>query len=186
MIYVPCLHVFLLFYRTKKSCPTCRQATTANKLIRIFFDIAFTADIDSADLQQKMDEQTLELQVSQKELREIRQENVTLKKKSNKYCKEKKEAEEKLRDSEIIISNLQQRIDFLNKQVKAFVVIEEELRTCKEKLKLMENVQQIVNATHQEVEEMLEQYGDQSETAKSLSTQCVILSRFEILNKLRV
>ena len=72
---------------------------------------------------------------------------------------------------------MQQRIDFLNKQVKAFVVIEEELRTCKEKLNLMENVQQIVNATHQEVEEMLEQYGDQSETAKSLSTQCVILSR---------
>ena len=171
---------FIVVCRTKKSCPTCRQATTSTKLIRIFFDIAFTADIDSGDLQQKLDEQTLELTVSQKELREMRQENVTLKKKSNKYCKEKKEAEEKLRDSEIINSNLQQRIDFLNKQVKAFVVIEEELRMCKEKLKLMENVQQIVNATHQEVEEMLEQYGDKSETAKSLSTQCVILSRLEL------
>ena len=114
----------------------------------------------------------------QRELREVRQENVTLKKKSNKYCKEKKEAQEKVRDSEIVISNLQQRVEFLNKQVKTFSAIEEELRICKEKLKLMDNVQQIVNATHQEVEEMLQQYGDQSETAKSLSTQCVILSRY--------
>ncbi len=146
--------------------------------MRIFFDIAFTADIDSADLQQKMDEMSLEFQVVQRELREVRQENVTLKKKSNKYCKEKKEALEKIRDSEIVVSNLQQRVEFLNKQVKTFSAIEEELRICKDKLKLMENVQQIVTATHQEVEEMLEQYGDQSETAKSLSTQCVILSRY--------
>lgn len=124
-----------------------------------------------------MDEITLELQVLQRETREIRQENVTLKKKANKYCKEKKEAEEKIRDSEIIVNNLQQRVDFLNKQVKAVTTIEEELRSCKEKLKLLENVQHIVNATHKEVEEMLEQYGDHSETAKSLSTQCVILSR---------
>ena len=146
--------------------------------MRIFFDIAFTADVDSADLQQKMDELSLEFQVVQRELREVRQENVILKKKSNKYCKEKKEAQEKVRDSEIVISNLQQRVEFLNKQVKTFSAIEEELRICKEKLKLMDNVQQIVNATHQEVEEMLQQYGDQSETAKSLSTQCVILSRY--------
>lgn len=146
--------------------------------MRIFFDIAFTADVDSADLQQKMDEMSLEFQVVQRELREVRQENVTLKKKSNKYCKEKKEAQEKVRDSEIVVSNLQQRVEFLNKQVKTFSAIEEELRICKDKLKLMENVQQIVTATHQEVEEMLEQYGDRSETAKSLSTQCVILSRY--------
>ena len=169
---------FYITFRTKKSCPTCRQTTAANKLVRIFFDIAFTADVDSADLQQKMDELSLEFQVVQRELREVRQENVTLKKKSNKYCKEKKEAQEKVRDSEIVISNLQQRVEFLNKQVKTFSAIEEELRICKEKLKLMDNVQQIVNATHQEVEEMLQQYGDQSETAKSLSTQCVILSRY--------
>lgn len=164
-------------FRTKKSCPTCRQTTASNKLVRIFFDIAFTAEVDSGDLQQKLDEMSLEFQVVQRELREVRQENVTLKKKSNKYCKEKKEAVEKIRDSEIIVNNLQQRIEFLNKQVKTFSAVEEDLRTCKEKLKLMENVQQIVNATHQEVQEMLEQYGDHSETAKSLSTQCVILSR---------
>ncbi|KAI9562137.1 hypothetical protein GHT06_013102 [Daphnia sinensis] len=162
---------------TKKSCPTCRQTTSVDKLVRIFFDIAFTADIDSADLQQKMDEMSLEFQVVQRELREVRQENVTLKKKSNKYCKEKKEAAEKVRDSEIVINNLQQRVEFLNKQVKNFGIVEDELKTCKEKLKLMENVQQIVNSTHEEVQEMLEQYGDHSETARSLSTQCVILSR---------
>ena len=133
--------------------------------------------MDSADLQQKMDEMSLEFQVIQRELREVRQENVTLKKKSNKYCKEKKESAEKVRESETVISNLQQRVEFLNKQVKSFAAVEEELRICKDQLKLMENVQQIVNATHQEVQEMLEQYGDHSETAKSLSTQCVILSR---------
>lgn len=174
--------MYLIKFRTKKSCPTCRQATASNKLVRIFFDIAFTAEIDSADLQQKMDELSLEFQVIQKELREVRQENVTLKKKSNKYCKEKKEAEEKVRDSEVIINNLQQRIEFLSKQVKTFSAVEEDLRVCKEKLKLMENVQQIVTATHQEVQEMLEQYGDHSETAKSLSTQCVILSRLSKIN----
>nr|CAH0098072.1 unnamed protein product [Daphnia galeata] len=162
---------------TKKSCPTCRQTTSVEKLVRIFFDIAFSVEVDSADLQQKMDEMSLEFQVVQRELREVRQENVTLKKKSNKYCKEKKESAEKVRESENVISNLQQRVEFLNKQVKSFVTVEEELQTCKEKLKLMENVQQIVSATHQEVQEMLEQYGDHSETAKSLSTQCVILSR---------
>lgn len=164
-------------FRTKKSCPTCRQTTAANKLVRIFFDIAFTAEIDSADIQQKMDEMSLEFQVLQREMREVRQENVVLKKKSNKYCKEKKEAEEKVRDSEIIINNLKQRVEFLNNQVKTIGVVEQELRTCKERLRLFENVQQIVTATHEEVEQMLEQYGDHSETAKSLSTQCVILSR---------
>ncbi|XP_046642054.1 E3 ubiquitin-protein ligase TRAIP-like isoform X2 [Daphnia pulicaria] len=162
---------------TKKSCPTCRQTTSNEKLGRIFFDIAFSVEVDSADLQQKLDEMSLEFQVVQKELREVRQENVTLKKKSNKYCKEKKESAEKVRESETVISNLQQRVDFLNKQVKSFAIVEEELQTCKGKLKLMENVQQIVTATHDEVKEMLEQYGDHSETAKSLSTQCVILSR---------
>ena len=113
-------------------------------------------------------------------MKEAKVENVVLKKKSNKYCKDKKEAEERVRDSEIIISNLQQRVEFLNKQMKNLVSIEEELKLCKDKLKLMENVQKIVNATHQEVEEMLEQYGDRSDTAKSLSTQCVILSRSSI------
>lgn len=124
-----------------------------------------------------MDNNSLELQIVQKDLKEAKVENVVLKKKSNKYCKDKKEAEERVRDSEIIISNLQQRVEFLNKQMKNLVSIEEELKLCKDKLKLMENVQKIVNATHQEVEEMLEQYGDRSDTAKSLSTQCVILSR---------
>lgn len=165
-------------YSTKKSCPTCRQTTSNEKLGRIFFDIAFSVEVDSADLQQKLDEMSLEFQVVQRELREVRQENVTLKKKSNKYCKEKKESAEKVRESETVISNLQQRVDFLNKQVKSFAIVEEELQTCKGKLKLMENVQQIVTATHDEVKEMLEQYGDHSETAKSLSTQCVILSRY--------
>ena len=41
-----------------------------------------------------------------------------MKKKSNRYCKEKKEAEEKVRDCEIVIANLQQRLDFLNRQVR--------------------------------------------------------------------
>lgn len=170
-------NILFFMYSTKKSCPTCRQTTSVEKLGRIFFDIAFSVEVDSADLQQKLDEMSLEFQVVQRELREVRQENVTLKKKSNKYCKEKKESADKVRESETVISNLQQRVDILNKQAKSFAIVEEELRTCKEKLKLMENVQQIVSATHQEVQEMLEQYGDHSETAKSLSTQCVILSR---------
>lgn len=129
-------------------------------------------------MQQKLDETTLELQGAQRELREARHEAVTLKKKANKYCREKKDAEEKVRDQEIIVANMQQRLDFLNRQVTTLTALEEELHSCKEKLKLMENVQQIVNSTQKEVEEMMEQYGDRSETAKSLSTQCVILSRY--------
>lgn len=137
-------------------------------------------------MQQKLDEVTLELQVAQRELREARHELVTLKKKANKYCREKKEAEEKVRDSEIVTANLQQRVEFLNRQIGTLTALEEELRSCKEKLKLMENVQHIVSATQKEVEEMMEQYGDRSETAKSLSTQCVILSRYFLIRVVTV
>ncbi|XP_046647552.1 E3 ubiquitin-protein ligase TRAIP-like isoform X3 [Daphnia pulicaria] len=63
---------------TKKSCPTCRQTTSNEKLGRIFFDIAFSVEVDSADLQQKLDETSLEFQVVQKELREVRQENLEI------------------------------------------------------------------------------------------------------------
>ena len=134
--------------------------------------MAFTADVDSADLRQKMNELSLEFQV-------VKQENATLKKKSNKHCEEKEEALEKVRDSEIVISNLHQRVEFLNKQVKSFSAIEEELRICKDKLKLMDNDKRTVNATHQEVEEKLQQYEDQSETAKThtLSRSCDVLKQ---------
>jgi chromosome segregation ATPase len=57
---------------------TCRQTTSNEKLGRIFFDIAFSVEVDSADLQQKLDETSLEFQVVQKELREVRQENLEI------------------------------------------------------------------------------------------------------------
>jgi hypothetical protein len=65
-------------------CPTCRQTTSNEKLGRIFFDMDFSVEVNSADLQQKLDafafelQQSLEFQVVQQELREVRQENVTL------------------------------------------------------------------------------------------------------------
>ena len=168
-----------MVFSSKKSCPTCRQATAINKLVRIYFDVApaSTGQIDTADLQQQLDEAALKLQMQTKELNELKEERTNLKKKSNRYCKEKKDAEEKIRDSEIIIANLQQRVEFLTKQVKSITTLEEELRACKEKLKLMETIQKIVNSTHDEVQQMLSEHGDHSDTAKSLSTQCVILSR---------
>lgn len=167
-----------LSLRTKKSCPTCRQTTAANKLIRIFFDIAFAAEVDSVDLQQKMDEMSLKFQEGQLKLNKLSQDYLDLRKKSSKISKEKKEVDQKFRDSEITVNNLQQRLEFLNKQVRNFNAVEEDLRSCKEQLKLLESVKLIVNSSYQEVQEMLEQYGDHSETAKSLSTQCVILSRY--------
>lgn len=124
-----------------------------------------------------MDETSLELQTAQRELREARHELVTIKKKANKYSREKKEAEEKIRDSEIIIANLQQRLDILNRQVNTLGSLETELDACKQKLQLLVNVQRIVDASQKEVEEMLEPYGDKSETARSLTTQCVALSK---------
>jgi len=102
---------------------------------------------------------------------------VTIKKKANKYSREKKEAEEKIRDSEIITANLQQRLDILNRQVNTLGSLETEFEACKAKLKLMENVKRIVDASQMEVEEMLEPYGDKSETARSLTTMCVALSK---------
>ena len=165
--------------RSKKSCPTCRQATQINQLIRIYFDVspASTGRVDPADLERQLDDTALKLQLQSKELNDLKEEKVNLKKKANRYCKDKKEAEEKVRDSEAIIGTLQQRVEFLNRQVKNVAALEEELKSCKDKLLLMETVKQIVDSTHEEVEQMLEQYGDHSETATSLSTQCVILSR---------
>ena len=132
---------------------------------------------DSADLQQKLDDSALKLMQSEKVVRELREETQTLKKKANKYSREKKEADGRLRESQSVVDTLQKRVEFLSTQSKNLNVVEEQLRVCGERLKLMEDVQKIVNATHDEVEEMLHQYGDHSETAKSLSTQCVILSR---------
>ena len=95
------LTFWFLQFRTKQSCPTCRQITESNKLTRIFFDIAFSAEIDAGDIQQKLDDNLLELKVAQKYLKETKLENVTLKKLSNKYCEEKKDTEKRVLDYEI-------------------------------------------------------------------------------------
>ncbi|XP_046442915.1 E3 ubiquitin-protein ligase TRAIP-like isoform X2 [Daphnia pulex] len=103
-------------------CPTCRQTTSNEKLGRIFFDMDFSVEVNSADLQQKLDafafelQQSLEFQVVQQELREVRQENVTLKEKSNKYEKDRLDRELVIRQLGTELSILQQRVAFLNKQ----------------------------------------------------------------------
>ncbi|EFX61951.1 hypothetical protein DAPPUDRAFT_337759 [Daphnia pulex] len=132
-------------------CPTCRQTTSNENLGRIFFDMDFSVEVDSADLQQKLDafafelQQSLEFQVVQQELREVRQENVTLQKKSNKYEKEKLARELVIRQLGNELSILQQRVAFLNKQeeelqselntkVQLKQKADEELRKCRQLL----------------------------------------------------
>lgn len=62
--------------RAKKSCPTCRRATTVERLLRIFLDAAPASTgrqpIDAADLQQKIDDQALRLNTANSELNTLR------------------------------------------------------------------------------------------------------------------
>ena len=92
IFYVSSCCIFVCRY--KKSCPTCRKKciNQPKPFVRIFFDIAPESTTDPDYLQQRFDQQSLQFQLCQEELKTARH--------------EKRKLEQKLKDSEMAKSNM--------------------------------------------------------------------------------
>ncbi|XP_053675506.1 E3 ubiquitin-protein ligase TRAIP [Anopheles nili] len=158
----PCGHMFhhmclLQWLERSKSCPQCRNRCTEPRLVKVYFNVTTNLDAseDSATLLQKLDNQTLKIREQEKLLKDFEAKTTEHKGEQKKMRKTLLGLEEELRAKNTSIFAFKHEIDMLRGDRKTLLKVQEELECTKAKLQSYVLVKQALEATAQEVEQML-------------------------------
>ncbi|CAG9793564.1 unnamed protein product [Diatraea saccharalis] len=154
-------HCLSQWIERSKSCPQCRNKVTDKCMYRIYPTISNeTSGEDITTLQSRLDDAQLQL----------RQQKVCVKEKDDKLTSitaELKKNEEllkalekKLVNRESAVSALREQLDYVKIQNKETNRLKEENESLKKNLQTLNGLQKVLNATSDEVEQMLEGYTD--------------------------
>uniref|UniRef100_A0A182JYN0 RING-type domain-containing protein n=1 Tax=Anopheles christyi TaxID=43041 RepID=A0A182JYN0_9DIPT len=158
----PCGHMFhhlclLQWLERSKTCPQCRNRCTEARLVKVYFNVTSNLDTseDNASLLEKLDNLTLKVREQQKQLKTFEEKATDHKGEQKKMRKTLLGLEEELRTKNTALFALKHEMDMLRGDRKTLAKVQEELDSVKTKLQSYAAVKQALEATAQEVEQML-------------------------------
>ncbi|EAA11334.4 AGAP006611-PA [Anopheles gambiae str. PEST] len=158
----PCGHMFhhlclLQWLERSKTCPQCRNRCTEARLVKVYFNVTTSLDTteDNAALLEKLDNLTLKVREQQKQLKTFEDKVTEHKGEQKKMRKTLLGLEEELRTKNTALFALKHETDMLRGDRKMLGKVQEELESVKTKLQSYAVVKQAIEATAQEVEQML-------------------------------
>uniref|UniRef100_A0A182PMV1 RING-type domain-containing protein n=1 Tax=Anopheles epiroticus TaxID=199890 RepID=A0A182PMV1_9DIPT len=158
----PCGHMFhhvclLQWLERSKTCPQCRNRCTEARLVKVYFNVTSNLDTteDNASLLEKLDNLTLKVREQQKQLKTFEDKAVEHKGEQKKMRKTLLGLEDELRTKNTAMFALKHEVDMLRGDRKTVTKLQEELDRVKTQLQSYTMVKQALEATAQEVEQML-------------------------------
>ncbi|XP_052873748.1 E3 ubiquitin-protein ligase TRAIP [Anopheles cruzii] len=156
-----CGHMFhyvclLQWLQRSKTCPQCRNRCIESKLVKVYFNVAANASgEDGTQLLVKLDNLTLKLHETEKNLKDQQKRSGEHKDEQKKMRKTLLGLEEQLRSKESALSLYKHEIDMLRGDRHCMLKMKEELDMLKPRLESYATIQQALKATVQEVDQML-------------------------------
>ncbi|XP_038207198.1 E3 ubiquitin-protein ligase TRAIP [Zerene cesonia] len=166
-IYVTkCGHIFhnnclSQWIARSKSCPQCRNKVTDKCMFRIYPTVSNENSIeDTATLQSRLDDAQLQLRQQRTTCneREEKIKSITAELKKNEELL--KDYEKKLVTKESAVAALKEQLKYVQIQNKETKRLKEENEVLNKNLQTLNGLQKVLNATSEEVEQMLQGYAD--------------------------
>lgn len=167
-IYVTkCGHIFhhhclAQWIERSKSCPQCRNKVTDKCMFRLFPTVSNDAagGEDVATLQSRLDDAQLQLRQEKTVCKEKDDKIMEMQFELKKYEEIIKVHEKKLVSCGSAVKALKEQVEYLKIQNKETVNLKAENESLKQHLQLLNGLNDVLNATCEEVERMLEGYSD--------------------------
>ncbi|KAL0860245.1 hypothetical protein ABMA27_010552 [Loxostege sticticalis] len=161
-----CGHIFhynclAQWIERSKSCPQCRNKVTDRCMFRIYPTISNeTSGEDVTTLQSRLDDAQLQLRQQKATAKEKEDKLTAITTELKKNEEVLKNLEKKLVTRESAISALKEQLDYVKIQNKETHRLKEENESLKKNMQTLNGLQKVLNATSDEVEQMLQGYTD--------------------------
>ncbi|KAL0819227.1 hypothetical protein ABMA28_008472 [Loxostege sticticalis] len=161
-----CGHIFhynclAQWIERSKSCPQCRNKVTDRCMFRIYPTISNeTSGEDVTTLQSRLDDAQLQLRQQKATAKEKEDKLTAITTELRKNEEVLKSLEKKLVTRESAISALKEQLDYVKIQNKETHRLKEENESLKKNMQTLNGLQKVLNATSDEVEQMLQGYTD--------------------------
>ncbi|KAK2576472.1 hypothetical protein KPH14_005803 [Odynerus spinipes] len=169
VFHTPCGHIFhftclIQWLERSKTCPQCRERTNQNKIHRIYFNFSNNDTIidDASALQDKVDKLTFQILLKDKDIKHYMEKSETMEKQNVGLRSELKKAESKIREKETAIYALKEQIKFFREQCSEVDATKQEIAKLRQKVENLKNVQLLMDASAEEVDEMASRTNDLS------------------------
>ncbi|KZC08551.1 PREDICTED: E3 ubiquitin-protein ligase TRAIP [Dufourea novaeangliae] len=159
VFYTPCGHIFHFVCLTRwldrsKSCPQCREKTTAIKIHRIYFNFSNNEAIteDTCSLQEKVDKLSLQLACKEKSAKDFSEKCQALEKEAMCLRKDLMIIET---EKNTAIRALKQQLQYFKEQASETSSMKQENEQLKKRIEDCKNIETLLHATSEDVDEML-------------------------------
>ncbi|XP_017888864.1 E3 ubiquitin-protein ligase TRAIP-like [Ceratina calcarata] len=180
IFHTACGHIFhyaclCQWLERSKTCPQCREKTTANKIHRLYFNFSNNDSVteDTCSLQDKIDKLTFNLAMREKDVKHYLEKSENLEKQTAKLRKEVTKVEHELKTKDTAIHAYKDQINFFKLQITQVEETNKELASVKNKLQTYKNIQELLQGSEKEVKEILLSSQDRN----SLATYIAALKR---------
>ncbi|XP_076243156.1 TRAF interacting protein no poles [Calliopsis andreniformis] len=167
VFHTPCGHIFHFvclsqWLERSKSCPQCREKTTAHKIHRIYFNFSNNDTIieDATSLQDKLDKLNFQLLVKEKDIKHYTQKCETLEKQNGELRKEVYKVESELNKKNSTIYAFKEQIKYFKEQNLEVESIKKEVEQLKKKNENYKNIQTLLEASTEDIDEMISKTSD--------------------------
>ncbi|XP_043503286.1 E3 ubiquitin-protein ligase TRAIP-like isoform X2 [Polistes fuscatus] len=169
VFYTLCGHIFHFMCLVKwlersKTCPQCREKTDKSKIHRIYFNFSNNDTIveDSSYLQEKVDKLTFQIVLKDKDLKHYKEQSETWKQHNSELRNEVRRAESEVREKENAIHALKEQIKYFRQQCSEVDVLKQEATRLKKKITDLRNIQLLMDAPVEDVDDMVSRTKDPS------------------------
>ncbi|CAH0402274.1 unnamed protein product [Chilo suppressalis] len=154
-------HCLSQWIERSKSCPQCRNKVTDKCMFRIYPTISNeTSGEDITTLQSRLDDAQLQLRQQKASVKEKDDKLASINAELKKNEELMKAMEKKLVSRDSAVSALREQLDYVKIQNKETNRLKDENESLKKNLQTLNGLQKVLNATSDEVEQMLEGYTD--------------------------
>ncbi|XP_065656185.1 E3 ubiquitin-protein ligase TRAIP isoform X2 [Hydra vulgaris] len=168
-------HCLVAWKECSPTCPQCRHKFTTP--IKLFFDLAVTDDsnVDVSTLKVQMDDLKINLTLKEQECSKIKEKQLSYEKEIDSLTHELQSMSELLQNAQGHNSILKKQISYLEKVQSDYEKSKAEVISLEKKLNSFANINVLVKADRQEVESILKNCADSSESLIQIKTSYIIL-----------
>uniref|UniRef100_T2M5R2 TRAF-interacting protein n=1 Tax=Hydra vulgaris TaxID=6087 RepID=T2M5R2_HYDVU len=170
-------HCLVAWKECSPTCPQCRHKFTTP--IKLFFDLAVTDDsnVDVSTLKVQMDDLKINLTLKEQECLKIKEKQLSYEKEISSLTHELQSMSELLQNAQGHNSILKKQISYLEKVQSDYEKSKAEVVSLEKKLNSFANINVLVKADRQEVESILKNCADSSESLIQIKTSYIILKK---------
>lgn len=187
-----CGHVFhdvciSQWRRNADNCPQCRKKFWGKDPVKLFFDMQVATEMDEADpavLQNKVRDLNLRVDEKDKEAKDQQAKVKTAKRELKGLKLEVGTLRDQLDRSDTVNSALKRQLAFLEKHKEEAIKARQSAEKLQKNLDKLENIKALINGEREDVEQMLKNFPNSSESLNHVITSFIIMKKeFEKLKE---